>query len=397
MTDAVPNPIVHELLHHPKGGLRTLLCDSNKLSWQELEPDPELARAENLGVVFPTVPPDFDCSTRQLVERLSTFLEQVGIVPQDVRLAAPFLLATWVPELLEIFPTLVVVSDSSDFLPSALHAFSRLARRATTVTCQKPTSLLSLPYELCPTLIIEGTQAAPSLKHWLSVANVRGLHHFVGHRRLDPSGARIVFASEPIPASAAITVTLEGPRAAVDESTLDELQAALLGYGMRTRRQFSQFPPPASSELPLACRILQNCCWDDAALRDELATHFDDRVDLSVSSARTELRWLVLEGLDTAVQAGDASITDGELAQNAEVLAKARAEEARITAKSVGACLDQLGFKTKRGKRGYALTLDSGVKAKIAQMLKQYLPPATVAKKPASAEPGTAPGEHVNM
>jgi hypothetical protein len=397
MHSAAPAPIViAEILRHPDGGLRTLLWEGGEPRWQE--PESELKHAEDHGIVFPAVMPDFTRSTPKLVESLSACFARVGILAKDAILAAHFLRCTWVPELLHSFPTLVVVTDSPEFLPSALRTFSRLARRPIVVAYQKPAALLGLPYELCPTLIIEGTHAAASLKRWLSGANVRGVNQFVAGRRCDPSGARIVFAAEPIPAFAAITVTLQQPRAAVDESTLGELQAALLGYGMRTRQQFSRLlPPPTSPELPLACRILQSCCWDDSALHDELAAHFADYVDFSASSARAELRCLVLEGLDTALQEGDARITAGDLAQHANVLADARGEEARITARSVGDCLRQLGFRLAHTNRGNALILDSRAKEKISQLMQRYLSSGTALKKASSAQRSNTPSELVKM
>ena len=284
------NQAVIELVRNPAGHIRRLYWDGGEPIW--LPPDFTTAQIDSHGINFPSMMPNFDFTVRELITSIARLLAESGMVQAEdtARLLALIVFATWIPDRLSAFFSVVLVSPSQQRREHALRVLHQLVRRSLALTFQSVSALQRVPYTLRPSLLIEAARPTKPLQRWLE-SNTPELPSLIAGQAVDTSGCRIIATSErPVElADAILPIDLAQETAlSIDEAALREQTAALMGYRMKTCSAFAKpIPLGSASELSLPMRVLRSCCWDDP----KVASEFRSSAETSSGGQSGPWRW----------------------------------------------------------------------------------------------------------
>ena len=206
-------------------------------AYEPIALEPSLVHA----VQWPQCPIEYG-STRDLFDRvLSLFRQHVGIEDAFARLLTYFEFSTWFPDQLSLAPGLAIASPADSTGVQTLRLLRCFCRRSMLLADASHASLLSLPLQFSPSLLMNRPMLTRSLRSFLSSSNRRGLGTVKGGKVLEVCCPKAVyFGMDEIPqelASVMIQVPLSSATAqpnvledgAVNEITA-ELQGKMLAY-----------------------------------------------------------------------------------------------------------------------------------------------------------------------
>lgn len=115
-------------------------------------------------------------TTRNLFNRvLGLITQHVEIPDTSARLLTHFVFSTWFPDRLSLAPGLSVLGACNGEGVQLLRLLRCLCRRSILLAEASPASLLSLPLQLSPTLLMNRPMLSRPLRSFLSTSNRRGL------------------------------------------------------------------------------------------------------------------------------------------------------------------------------------------------------------------------------
>src|ERR1039458_2339706 len=115
-------------------------------------------------------------STRNLFDRMLRIITQhVEIQDTSARLLAYFAFSTWFPDRLSLVPGLAGLGPAENQGVQLLRLLRCLCRRSILLAEASQASLLSLPLQLSPTLLMNRPILTRQLRNFLSTSNRRGL------------------------------------------------------------------------------------------------------------------------------------------------------------------------------------------------------------------------------
>ena len=115
-------------------------------------------------------------STRSLFERVLSLITQlVEISVTSARLLTHFVFSTWFPDRLSLSPGFAILGPADSEGVQLLRLLRCLCRRSMLLAEASHASLLSLPLQLSPTLLMNRPMLTRPLRSFLSMSNRRGL------------------------------------------------------------------------------------------------------------------------------------------------------------------------------------------------------------------------------
>jgi hypothetical protein len=176
-------------------------------------------------------------STRHLFNRvLGLITQHVEIPDTSARLLTHFVFSTWFPDRLSLVPSLSILGPSDGEGVQLLRLLRCLCRRSILLAEASPASLLSLPLQLSPTLLVNRPMLSRPLRSFLSTSNRRGLATVKRGRILEVCCPKAVyFGMDEIPqdiASVMVQVPLSAATAkmsALGDVALNDVTAELQG------------------------------------------------------------------------------------------------------------------------------------------------------------------------
>jgi len=176
-------------------------------------------------------------STRSLFERvLGLITQHVEIPDTSARLLTHFVFSTWFPDRLSLAPALAILGPAASEGVQLLRLLRCLCRRSMLLAEASQASLLSLPLQLSPTLLMNRPMLTRSLRSFVITSNRRGLGTVKRGKVLEVCCPKAVyFGMDEIPqdiASIMIHVPLSAasaPKSVLEDGALNTITAELQG------------------------------------------------------------------------------------------------------------------------------------------------------------------------
>ena len=198
-------------------------------TYEPISLEPSLVHA----VQWPMRPIEYG-STRNLFGRVLDLITQhLEIREASGRLLTLFVFTTWFPDRLSMAPGLAIVGPARSAGVQALKLLRSLCRRSLLLAEPSYASLLTLPLQLSPTLLMNQPVLSRPVRSFLRSSNRRGLYTVKGGKMLDvccPKAA--YFGMDEIPqdlASVMIQVPLPSVTARVESGALHDIAAEVQG------------------------------------------------------------------------------------------------------------------------------------------------------------------------
>lgn len=201
-------------------------------SYEPIALEPSLVHA----VQWPKCPIQYG-STRNLFDRvLSLITQHIEIQDTSARLLTYFVLSTWFPDRLSLAPGLAGLGPADSEGVQLLRLLRCLCRRSMLLAEASQASLLSLPLQLSPSLLMNRPMLTRPLRSFLGSSNRRGLGTVKRGKVLEVCCPKAVyFGMDEIPqdiASIMIQVPLSSaaaPKSVLEDGTLNKIAAELQG------------------------------------------------------------------------------------------------------------------------------------------------------------------------
>jgi hypothetical protein len=201
-------------------------------TYEPIALEPSLVHA----VQWPKCPIKYG-STRNLFDRvLSLIAQHVEIQDTSARLLTYFVLSTWFPDRLSLAPGLTGLGPADSEGVQLLRLLRCLCRRSMLLAEASQASLLSLPLQLSPTLLMNRPMLTRPLRSFLSTSNRRGLGTVKRGKVLEVCCRKAVYfgmdeISQDI-ASIMIQIPLSSataPKSVLEDGALNKITAELQG------------------------------------------------------------------------------------------------------------------------------------------------------------------------
>jgi hypothetical protein len=182
-------------------------------------------------------------STKNLFDTVLELITQhVEIQETSARLLTYFVFSTWFPDRLSLSPGFAILGPADSDGVQLLRLLRCVCRRSILLAEASQTSLLSLPLQLSPTLLMHRPLITRQLRNFLSTSNRRGLGTVKGGKVLEVCCPKaIYFGMDEIPQSIAsvmiqvalLSSTSETP--VLEEVALNDVSAELQGKMLEYR------------------------------------------------------------------------------------------------------------------------------------------------------------------
>jgi hypothetical protein len=293
--------------------------------------------------------------TAQLHQELSDFFARfAALALEDAKRIAYYVMLTWVADRLEFCPPLLLLaSNPGDALP-LLHVLRACCRNALGV--RSCFTAPELPDELEPTLIMDLSCLSPARVRTIASASSRNFRQPIGEMLVNTAMPKIILCRESMSDIPALQVALQPscvnvPRANVLNQVAATFQPKLLAYRMAFEEcEFVEhnLSVPDNS-VTLVANSLLFAVQNVEQLRQQLLEMIDSEVQANSAEILVAPESLILESIINAMHAHNvSSLTCGEIAQRANVLAEVRGETLTLKARGVGALLRLVGLHTRR-------------------------------------------------
>jgi hypothetical protein len=351
-------------------------------TYEPLPVEPSVVRA----VSWPTRPLKYK-STRALFEEvLSTITERVEMQERHARLLTYFVFSTWVPERLTLSPSIAILGPADGQGIRLLKVLRCLCRRSMLLADVSQPELLTLPLDLCPTLLMNRPVLGRRFAKFLSGTNRRGMCGVRAGKAIEVCCPKaIYFGDDRIPPcmlSATIQVALSPSptrTTIIDAETLSELTASLQGkmlaYRLNSRSSIQISPLagvlPASPSAEIAMNLAA-CIVNDSNLATAIASLMEEQD----SRIRGERNLSFEAAIVTSVllclhEKKKNRIQVKEIAALANALLRTQGEIIEYTPEEVGHVLDVFSLWRIRQKDGMFLMLDRGTSKVVHQLVLQ--------------------------
>jgi hypothetical protein len=263
----------------------------DRSSYEPVALEPSLVHA----VQWPRFPIQYG-STRNLFNRvLSLIAQHVEVQDAFARLLTYFVFSAWVSDRLSLAPGLAIVGPADSAGIQLLRLLRCLCRRSMLLAAASQASLLSLPLQLSPTLLINRPMLTRPLRSFLSSSNRRGLGTVKGGKVLEVCCPKAVYyGMDEIPQEL-VSIMMQIPlsSATASKSVLEdgalnkitaEFQGKMLAYRLANYSRIRVSHLPGMNFTHQTREIATNlaaCIVDDAELASgvvQLLKEQDDHV-----------------------------------------------------------------------------------------------------------------------
>jgi hypothetical protein len=331
------------------------------------------------AMALPTEPSDYG-NTERLFTESRDVLTAHGMSQQVAAVAIHYAFATWFPEA---GAPCMTISGPGAEVTLLLQLMSCLVRRGLLMVEFDSHGFRGLMDSLRPTLLIDARS--------LSVRSLRKLSAACGSGAYVPwkgsvanfSFARAIYLGvTPIngfspdfslrihlwPSGRALSLLAEKERAEI----IKAFQPRFLDYRLRNldRVRASDFElPEMDSESGIIGRILGGCIVDAPEIQAGIRPLLEGREAWLRAARWTDSTCVIIEALlDKCHSRVSGRIRVGEIAQEAEVILRARGSLAKLEPRAVGEVLRRLGFVSKRRAPGYGIPLTNDMVVHIHRL-----------------------------
>lgn len=209
-----------------------------RCTYEPIALEPSLVHA----VQWPKCPIQYG-STRNLFDRVRSLIAQhVEIQDSSAHLLTYFVFSTWFPDRLSLAPGFAGLGPGDSEGVQLLRVLSCVCRRSMLLAGVSHASLLSLPLQIAPTLLMCRPMLTRSLRSFLSTSNRRGLGAVKRGKVLEVCCPKAVyFGMDEIPqdiASIMMQIPLSSataPKRVLEDGALNEITAELQGQMLAYR------------------------------------------------------------------------------------------------------------------------------------------------------------------
>lgn len=306
------------------------------------------------------------------LNEIATILRRhVQLAVEHYLLVATFLLATWFPERVSVFPYLVIAGPTGSGKTTLLKLLRCFCRRAILLGDISPAALYRVADQVSPTLLLDecefdGTRGSRTLRRFLRVGNASGEYVARGGELFDSSCPKIICVNDPIDDVAlstravhiAMLPSSNRGLEPLDKDTLDRIAAEQQSRSLMFRRgNLHRCCPlsPASAQrietfspkLRDITRALAVPFFADENLESELIQALEVQDEDAVLERSREPALYVVKALFADCHPpGAGETTVGSFADDVNRLRLEDGEERVLSDRKVGAVLKMLGVKT---------------------------------------------------
>ena len=322
---------------------------------------------------------EFQPPEQLLTELSECFRKRANLDLSSSRIAASFVAATWLPEVLPASPLLNLYGPrgAETALLFMLHA---LVRRPLQLAECSLAELGRLPDSLHPTLLLVNpkAQVLDKLLNASLTSAVRMLHR---GRLLPVAYPAVVNTKSPIGAPA---LSLALPRygsgqpriTPADQQALRKFASRLLAYRLKEHRAASTAQisvPHLTLATAAAAHTLMPAVAASTQFQQQLAADLEALDEVAKTEKSEEPAAIVLEALLKQVHDGLPFAPVRDTTEWVNAIYLGRDERVELSAKKVGAILrEELGLSARRKNLGYELQLDRGTCARIHELARDW-------------------------
>jgi hypothetical protein len=345
--------------------------------------EPSLVHA----VQWPKCPLQYG-STRNLFDRVrSVIARHVEIQDTSARLLTYFAFSTWFPDRLSLAPSLAIVGPADSEGIQLLRVLRCLCRRSILLAEASQASLLSLPLQLSPSLLMNRPMLTRPLRNFLSSSNRRGLGTVKRGKVLEVCCPKAVnFGMDEIPqdlASVMIHVPLSsatGQKSVLEDGRLNDITAELQGK-MLAYRLANYFRVRISDlhrmnfthQTGEIAMNLAACIVDDAKLASGVVPLLKEQDDHVRGQPDRKLDAAILGALLTLLHEKKSDrVQVKEITALANTLLRTQGEIVEYRPEEVGHRLDGLSLGRTRQNEGMFLLLGRDASRLVHQLTLAY-------------------------
>jgi hypothetical protein len=338
-------------------------------------------------VQWPLRPVEYG-STRDLFEKVRGLITRhVEISETSARLVTYFVWSTWFPDKLSFSPGVAILSPDDSAGVQLLRLLRCLCRRSMLLSETSKASLLSLPLQLSPTLLMNRPVLTRQLRNFLSTSNRRGLATVKSGKAMEICCPKAVYfgmdkISDDI-ASVMIRVSLFGATdkvSALGKGSLSEaaaeIQGKMLAYRLASysRIRISHLRGMNFTHQTREMAMnLASCIVDDAELASEVVPLLSEQDD--------HVRGLPDRRLDAAIlgavlacfhEKKSDRVQVKEVTLLANTLLRTQGELVEYKPEEVGHRLDGFSLWRTRQKEGMFLVLSRDASRLVHRLALEY-------------------------
>lgn len=334
------------------------------------------------------MPSDFESlpTIGKLFEDIAALLHKhVGLPSKDCAILAYWAIATWFPDNLLFFPS-VVVSVPATTADALLRTLTAVCRRPVLLGELSPATVRRLPIDkIRPTLLIRESQLSRHTSAMLNASNQPGYLFLAGNTFQQLYCPKCIYVGESLNDSAALSnsvvIHLDGiltgyPGLPADEE-ITSFQNRLLHYRFLNRDKVaagnfrvSGFQP----EITLVANVLAAAIVDDVELQRGIIEVLKERDEQSRIDRASGLSGVVLRAvLFHSHQKGRQEVFVHEIAATVNRFYGEEGESLKVSNEKVGHALKRLGLYGRRlGSAGRGLTFDKSLQAETHRLGQAY-------------------------
>jgi len=312
-------------------------------------------------------------STGQLFERVRGLITRhIEISDQSARLLTHFVFSTWFSDRLSLAVGLAILGPADSEGIHLLRLLRCLCRRSMLLSEASQASLLSLPLQISPTLLMNRPMLTRQLRKFLSTSNRRGLATVKRGKLMEVCCPKAVyFGMDRIPediASVMIQVSLSGTTAKVsalgDEAlnqVAAELQGKMLAYRLANYSRIRVSDCHDTNFTPQTREIVMNlaaCVADDTKLAGEVVPLLNDQDNLVRGQSDQKLDAAILGAVLVCLHEKKSDrVQVKEITALANTLLRTQGEIVEYRPEEVGHRLDGFSLWRTRQNEGMFLLL----------------------------------------
>jgi hypothetical protein len=338
------------------------------------------------AVQWPTCPISSG-STKDLFGKvLSLIMHNVDMQETSARLLTYFVFSTWFPDRLSLAPGLAILGPADSEGVQLLKLLRCLCRRSMLLAEASQSSLLALPLELSPTLLINRPRITRQFRTFLTTSNRRGLSTVRKGRIVELCCPKAVyFGMDPIPQDVASTVlqvslSVSMPKRLLENEALTkiaaEFQGKMLGYRLANfaRIRVSSVHAPAFTHQTRELAMnLAACIVDDDGLSQAIIPLLKKQDDNAREQPNRMLDEAILEAVLTCLhEKKHDRVQVKDIKGLANALLRTRGELSEYSPEEVGHRLDVFALRRTRQQQGMFLLLDPDTSRLVHGLTLQY-------------------------
>jgi hypothetical protein len=342
--------------------------EHGRATYEPIALEPSLVNA----VQWPKNPLEYGSTIDLFGNVLGLITRHAEIQDASARLVAYFVFSTWFPDRLSLAPCLAIVGPGDSEGIQLLRLLRCLCRRSMLLAEASQSSLLSLPLQLSPTLLMNRPMLSRPLRSFLSTSNRRGLGTVKRGKVLEVCCPKAVyFGMDEIPQDiASITMQIPlssatAPKNVLEDGALNkitaELQGKMLAYRLANYSRIRVALIPGMNFTHQTREIAMNlaaCIVDDVELAGRVVPLLREQDDHVREQPDRKLEEAILGAVLACLHEKKSDrVQVKEIAALANALLRTQGEIVEYRPEEVGHRLDGFSLGRTRQNEGMFLLL----------------------------------------